>query len=30
VPTGDDLDADRQDRVERLAGRIERLYTREE
>lgn len=30
VPTGDDLDADRQDRVERLAGRIERLYTRGE
>jgi ubiquinone biosynthesis protein UbiJ len=30
VPTGDDLDADRQERVERLAGRVERLYTRGE
>ena len=28
VPTGDELDADRQERVERLAGRVERLYTR--
>lgn len=30
VPTGDELDADRQERVERLAGRVERLYTRRE
>ncbi len=28
VPTGDELDADRQERVERLAGRVGRLYTR--
>jgi hypothetical protein len=28
VPTGDNLDADRQERVERLAGRVERLYAR--
>jgi hypothetical protein len=29
VPTGDELDVDRQERVERLAGRVGRLYTRE-
>lgn len=28
VPTGGDLDADRKERVERIAGRIERLYKR--
>jgi|APHM01.1.fsa_nt_gi hypothetical protein len=28
VPTGDELDADRQERVGHLAGRVERLYTR--
>lgn len=28
VPTGDDLDEDRIQRVERISGRVERLYTR--
>ena len=29
VPTGDDLDADRRQRVEEVASRVERLYTRQ-